>query len=377
MKRVVFLTGTRADFGKLKSLIQITQDSKNIEAYIFATGMHLNETYGRTVDEIIKCGFENIYCYENHSKGNNMDIILSSTINGFSEYLKKIKPDMVIVHGDRVEALAGAIVGSLNNTLVSHIEGGEISGTIDELIRHSVSKLSHLHFVANHKAKERLKQLGELDSLIHVIGSPDLDLMNSNKLPDISKAKQYYGVDYESYAIAMYHPVTTEIEKIEDNVTNYINALCESNLNYIVIYPNNDLGSKLIIDAINKNKDNQKMKIFPSLRFEYFLTLLKNANFIIGNSSAGVREAPYYGIKTIDVGTRQNNRSSAETIINCGDTKNEIIDAIRSVSKNTKSNVSKNYSEFGSGQSDKKFIEILDSKTIWETPCQKQFQDIN
>ena len=118
------------------------------------------------------------------------------------------------------------------------------------------------------------------------------------------------------------------------------------------------------------------MKIFPSLRFEYFLTLLKNANFIIGNSSAGVREAPYYGIKTIDVGSRQNNRSSAETIINCGDTKNEIIDAIRSVSKNTKSNVSKNYSEFGSGQSDKKFIEILDSKTIWETPCQKQFQDI-
>ena len=281
---------------------------------------------------------------------------------------------MVIVHGDRVEALAGAIVGSLNNTLVSHIEGGEISGTIDELIRHSVSKLSHLHFVANHKAKERLKQLGELDSLIHVIGSPDLDLMNSNKLPDISIAKQYYGVDYESYAIAMYHPVTTEIEKIEDNVTNYINALCESNLNYIVIYPNNDLGSKLIIDAINKNKDNQKMKIFPSLRFEYFLTLLKNANFIIGNSSAGVREAPYYGIKTIDVGSRQNNRSSAETIINCGDTKNEIIDAIRSVSKNTKSNVSKNYSEFGSGQSDKKFIEILDSKLSGKRLAKNSFK---
>ena len=268
--------------------------------------MHLNETYGRTVDEIINCGFENIYCYENHLKGNDMDTILSSTINGFSNYLKNIKPDMVIVHGDRVEALAGAIVGSLNNVLVSHIEGGEISGTIDELIRHSVSKLSHLHFVANPKAKERLKQLGELDSLIHVIGSPDLDLMNSDKLPNISEAKKHYEIEYQSYAIAMYHPVTTEIEKTKTYADDYINALIESEHNYIVIYPNNDLGSNHIIDSLNKNKDNQKLKIFPSLRFEYFLTLLKNADFIIGNSSAGVREAPYYGIRTIDIGSRQN-----------------------------------------------------------------------
>ena len=194
MKKVVFLTGTRADFGKLKSLIQITQNSKNIQAHIFATGMHLNEIYGRTVEEIIKCGFENIHCYENHLEGNDMDKILSSTINGFSDYIKKLKPDMVVIHGDRVEALAGAIVGSLNNILVSHIEGGEISGTVDELIRHSVSKLSHLHFVANNKAKLRLRQLGELDSQIHIIGSPDLDLMNSDNLPDITEAKKYYDV---------------------------------------------------------------------------------------------------------------------------------------------------------------------------------------
>ena len=376
MKKVVFLTGTRADFGKLKSLIQISQDSEKIQTYIFATGMHLNETYGRTVDEIINCGFENIYCYENHLKGNDMDTILSSTINGFSNYLKNIKPDMVIVHGDRVEALAGAIVGSLNNVLVSHIEGGEISGTIDELIRHSVSKLSHLHFVANPKAKERLKQLGELDSLIHVIGSPDLDLMNSDKLPNISEAKKHYEIEYQSYAIAMYHPVTTEIEKTKTYADDYINALIESEHNYIVIYPNNDLGSNHIIDSLNKNKDNQKLKIFPSLRFEYFLTLLKNADFIIGNSSAGVREAPYYGIRTIDIGSRQNKRSLAKSIINSGNTKNEITEAIAQVNKNTNSKVVKNYSEFGSGQSDKKFIEILNSESIWETPCQKQFQDI-
>jgi len=177
-KRVVFLTGTRADFGKLKSLIKIAQNDNRYDVHIFATGMHLNSKYGKTVDEINKSGFKNIFPYINHDSVENMDRTLAKTIDGFSHYLSEMKADLIIVHGDRVEAMAGAIVGSLNNILVAHIEGGEISGTIDELIRHAVSKLSHIHFVANEDAKNRLIQLGELQSSIYVIGSPDLDLMN-------------------------------------------------------------------------------------------------------------------------------------------------------------------------------------------------------
>ena len=131
MKKIVFLTGTRADFGKLKSLMLISQKSEKFKIYVFVTGMHLNPLYGETVDEVIKAGFNNIYQYKNHDSIGFMDRILSNTIQGFSKYVAKIKPDLIVVHGDRVEALAGAIVGSLNNILVAHIEGGEISGTID------------------------------------------------------------------------------------------------------------------------------------------------------------------------------------------------------------------------------------------------------
>ena len=194
MKKIVFLTGTRADFGKLKSLMSISQNSSEFEVCIFVTGMHMNSLYGSTVDEVIKAGFKNIYKYINHNLGESMDRTLAKTVEGFSQYIEHVKPDMILVHGDRVEALAGAIVGSLNNILVAHIEGGEVSGTIDELIRHSVSKMSHIHLVANDEARNRLIQLGEFKKSIFILGSPDLDLMNEPNLPDFKLAKSYYDI---------------------------------------------------------------------------------------------------------------------------------------------------------------------------------------
>ena len=137
-KKIVFLTGTRADYGKLKSLINITQSTSGFHVHLFVTGMHMQAQYGKTINEIIKSGHKNIESFNNVSS--SMDISLSKTISGFSKYIKKIQPDLVVVHGDRLEALAGAIVCATNNVLVAHIEGGEVSGTIDESIRHAVSK---------------------------------------------------------------------------------------------------------------------------------------------------------------------------------------------------------------------------------------------
>jgi len=372
-KKIVFLTGTRADFGKLKSLIQITQKSDKFDVHIFATGMHLNPLYGATVDEIEKSGFKNIYKFINHDDIEHMDRTLAKTIDGFSHYVKLINPDLIVVHGDRVEALAGAIVGSLNNILVAHIEGGEISGTVDELIRHAVSKLAHIHFVANEEAKRRLIQMGEIKESIFVIGSPDLDLMNSKNLPSIEEAKKYYDIEFKNYAIAMFHPVTTEYDKIQKYAENFVDALIESKLNYIIIYPNNDLGSIEILNEYKRIEKNKNFKIFPSIRFEYFLVLLKNAKFIIGNSSAGIREAPYYNVPSIDIGTRQNNRAKIDSIIHCDYKKEDILYAIEKV-KNLKLNkIQKNY--FGEGNSDKLFFKIINSNKIWDVSCQKQFCD--
>ncbi|MEO9570951.1 MAG: UDP-N-acetylglucosamine 2-epimerase [Polaribacter sp.] len=373
-KKIVFLTGTRADFGKLKSLIKITQENLNFDVQIFVTGMHLDEKYGSTVNEIYKSGFKNIHTFKNHVGAEFMDRALAKTIVGFSEYIASQQPDLIVVHGDRVEALAGAIVGSLNNILVSHIEGGEISGTIDELIRHSVSKLSHLHLVSNNEAKKRLIQMGELESSIYVIGSPDLDLMNPSNLPSLKTVKEYYEIPFDHYGIVMFHPVTTDYKNIKVVAKCFVDTLLKSDENYVVIYPNNDLGTEEILEEYKRLENNSRFKIYPSLRFEYFLRLLKESKFIIGNSSAGVREAPYYKVPTIDIGTRQNNRAQANSIINVSYDTDEILSKIDNV-RHKKQEVI-DITEFGEGNSNELFLRLLESDVIWKVNCQKQFQDL-
>ncbi|GHB22032.1 UDP-N-acetylglucosamine 2-epimerase [Shewanella indica] len=372
MKRILFLTGTRADFGKLKSLIKKVEEHSDFESHIFITGMHMIAKYGMTANEVEKAGFSSLYKYINQNGHDSMDVVLSKTIQGLSDYVKELQPDMIVVHGDRVEAMAGAIVGSLNNILVAHIEGGEVSGTIDELIRHSVSKMSHLHFVSNEAAKSRLIQLGESDASIFVIGSPDLDIMTSPSLPTLHEVKSRYDIPYNEYSVFMYHPVTTEVDRLQENITNTIDALLESNENYIVIYPNNDHGSEIIINELKRLSDNPRFKVFPSIRFEYFLTLLKNADLMIGNSSAGVREMPFYGIPSINLGSRQDNRSNALSIINSPESQVEILDAI----SKAKYTHFEPIQEFGYGNSDTLFIEYLTNNETWLTSKQKTFVDV-
>jgi UDP-N-acetylglucosamine 2-epimerase (hydrolysing) len=373
MKKIVFLTGTRADFGKLKSLIEITLKSNQFELNIFATGMHMQAKYGYTVEEIEKCGYKNIYKFINHTLETSMDQTLAKTIEGFSNYIKEIGPDLIVIHGDRIEALAGAIVGALNNILVAHIEGGEVSGTIDELIRHAVSKLSHVHFVSNQIAEKRLTQMGEINENIFVIGSPDVDVMLSDKLPTIEEVKKRYEIPFSDYAVLMFHPVTTEFENMKLYAKQLVDALLETQNNYVVIFPNNDLGSNLILNEFERFNGKSNFKLFPSIRFEYFLVLLKYSKFIIGNSSAGIREAPYYGIPTINIGTRQQNRALHDDIINCDYSKEEILGAIK-ISYQSEFKI---VDLFGKGNSDELFLKSITSSQFWEISKQKVFKDIN
>ena len=377
MKKIVFLTGTRADYGKIKSLMRKVEQSNNFELHIFVTGMHMLKKYGSTYIEIEKDGFSNIYKYINQksSETHNMDVTLSSTILGFSNYCEEISPDMIVIHGDRLEALAGAIVGAFNNIRVVHIEGGELSGTIDESIRHAITKLAHFHFVSNEEAKKRILQLGEKEKSIYLIGSPDIDIMYSENLPTLLDVKEKYDIDFDNYSILMYHPVTTEINNLEHNIREVVDAVIESNKNYIVIYPNNDLGSDIILKEYAKLNNNNKFLIYPSMKFEYFLTLLKNCDFIIGNSSSGVREACAYGKIAIDIGNRQRgryNKDSIENIFYSKEDKKDIISIIESIE-----NVNiKPISHFGFGDSDTKFLDVISKDYIWEENIQKRFNDI-
>lgn len=376
MKKILFLTGTRADYGKMKSLMRQVEKSKSFELYIFVTGMHMLSRYGSTWKEVQKDGFKNIYQFINQQINTHMDICLNNTILGLSNYVNELKPDMIIVHGDRLEALAGAIVGAFNNIRVVHIEGGEVSGTIDESIRHAITKFSHIHMVSNEEAKKRVVQLGEKQERVFVIGSPDIDIMISKKLPDISKAKERYDIEYNNYSIGIYHPVTTEVKNLNNNVKEFVDALIESKRNYIIIYPNNDSGSDIILNEYKRLENNTRFKLFPSIRFEYFLTLMKYSDFIIGNSSSGIREAGVYGVPSIDIGNRQRGRydiKKLKSIITTEENKVEILKAIDNIPE-----VSNNILQlFGDGQSDRKFIEILEKKEVWELEIQKYFYDVD
>lgn len=374
-KKLLFITGTRADYGKLKSLIKIMEEDDNFEVFIFATGMHMLSKYGFTYKEIEKDGFSYIYQFINQNINTSMDIALSNTITGLSYYIDETAPDAIIVHGDRLEALAGAIVGAFNNIRVLHIEGGEVSGTIDESIRHAITKFSHFHFVANVEAKKRIIQLGEPEENTFVFGSPDIDIMYSDKLPSMEDVKKRYEIPFDNYNILMYHPVTTEVDKLENNIKHVVDSVLNSDDNYVVIYPNNDEGSELILREYERIKDNDKFRIFPSMRFEYFLTLLRHAECMVGNSSSGIRETEIYGIPTVDIGTRQQgryNQNSSPHIIHVNE-EDSIVDAIEHI-KNKSFEPS---SSFGNGESYKLFHEILSEPYIWDANIQKQFIDID
>lgn len=371
MKRILFITGTRADFGKIKSLITILDNHPDFEVSIFVTGMHMQRLYGATYLEVERCGCKHIFKYLNATSESTMDLTLSKTIEGLSTYIKEFPTDLLVVHGDRVEALAGAIVGSLNNVLVAHIEGGELSGTIDDLIRHAVSKLSHIHFVANESARRRLLQLGEQEASVHVIGSPDMDIMFSDDLPALNDVRRYYEIPFESYGVVMYHPVTTEYDRTALHAESVVSALLADSRNYVVIYPNNDLGSHLILDAYRRLSGHPRFRLIPSMRFEYFLTLLKEARFVLGNSSAGVREAPAYGVPCINIGSRQQNRVTSRLIHNCKEETVDILSAIAYLDDRS----ARPELVFGKGNSAGLFCHIVEKTSFWETSRQKQFND--
>ena len=304
-------------------------------------------------------------------KKKSIESVLAKTIEELSKIIKNKKPNLIIIHGDRVETLAGAISGSLKHILTAHIEGGEVSGTIDDSIRHAVSKLSHIHFVGNKKAKKRLINMGEEKKSIFEIGSPDIDLIKSENLPNLDKVKKRYSIAYKKYAILIWHPVTSEQNLIAQQTKKLMSFLNKYQMNFIVIHPNNDLGSNKILKHYKKYQYNNKFRFYKSLRFEYFLQLLKNAEFIIGNSSSAFYEAIILKTPSINIGTRQANRIKSKSILNIN---------VNELSKNKINKFIKFYKPssklfYGDGSSSKKFIKILTSQKLWKTSTQKYFKD--
>ena len=371
MKNLLFVTGTRADFGKLEPLAKAAI-SAGFQVNFFVTGMHMMKKYGSTHMEVRAVDGAEIFEFVNQKEGDSLDTILAKTIVGFSDFVQENSPDLVVIHGDRIESIAVSLVCATNYVYSAHIEGGEISGTIDESLRHCNSKLCLTHFVSSQCAADRVTRLGEPENRIFVIGSPELDKHFDSSGVDITTVKSRYEIIFAEYGVVIFHPVTSEKKSMADQAIGLYETLVKSGRNFVVIAPNNDPGSHELFEILNK-LPRERFRVIPSMRFNYFSELMKNSSVIIGNSSVGVREAPFIGIPSINIGSRQNNRSSDVSIVNASPYDSEkILDLLASGfwGKRYKSATS-----FGDGKSCEKFIKILETDEFWNHPMQKSFSE--
>ena len=369
-KSILFVTGTRADFGKLEPLAIAARDA-SLNVSFFVTGMHMLARYGLTKIEVQRLPGVTVHEYLNQREGDPQDIILAKTVIGFSDFVREAKPDLVIIHGDRVEALACALVCATNYIRSAHIEGGEVSGTIDEIYRHCNSKLSSHHFVSSDDAARRVKALGEDASAIHVIGSPELDFHAGPSGVSLEEVKTRYAIPFADLGICIFHPVTSEANTMAQQARDLFGALATSGRNFVVIAPNNDPGSTGVFDAIDALPTDQ-FRVLPSMRFAHFSELMKHAACMIGNSSAGVREAPFLGLPSLDIGTRQTDRAKAASVhfANAGDA-GKIETFLREIWGQRQPRDE----GFGAGAAASRFTEILQSEEFWSSDMQKRFHD--
>ncbi|GLW91949.1 UDP-N-acetylglucosamine 2-epimerase [Actinokineospora globicatena] len=370
-REVLFVTGTRADFGKLRDIMLAVQASAHLAARVVVTGMHLLRRYGYTVHEVERVGLQRLHLIPNQVEGEPTALVLANTVQALARLVYEERPDAIVVQGDRVEALAAALVGSLHNVRVIHIEGGELSGAIDDSVRHSISKHAHVHLVANDQARARLEQMGEEAHRVFVVGSPEIDILTSPDLPALDEVRARYDIPFDRYGVLVVHPVTTEPGANARLAASVVDAVLASAANWVIIDPNNDEGCADIRLQLDRCVGDRFARL-PSMRFEHFVTLMRNARVVLGNSSSGVREAPVVGTRSVNVGTRQRGRTEAEGVVNVAPDAAEIRAAVDAVCGQPRL---PGFHEFGAPGARGRIIELFEGDALWEPSLYKRFVD--
>ena len=363
--KILFLTGSRSDWGYIKPIIQICKQKK-INYKLCATNMLLLDTYGYALNEIKKDGFkvhEEIYMsldgFNEYTTVKSMGVFMIS----FVDVLKNYKPDWVVLAGDRYETMAAALACAYTNTPIAHIQAGELSGNIDGQARHAIGKFAHLHLASNTDAKNRLLKLGEEPFRVKIVGAPQLDDIEKfkKKKPNFHKIRTLYNLPKKkNYYVVVFHSVTEDIKNLKKHFRILFKSLEKSKYKKIWILPNNDPGSSLIKDLlmISRNDSNLIYENFPR---EHYLEIMMNSKSIIGNSSSGIIESASFKLPAINIGRRQNNRLKGKNVINVPKvSEKEILKAIKMIdSKNFLKKISKIKNLYGDGKSSERIVSIL------------------
>jgi len=376
-RKIAVVTGTRAEYGILKPILKKIDSNSKLDLYLIVVGMHLSEEFGYTIKEIEKDGFR-IYAkldtLNKEDTGAGMARYIGNTIIEISKVLENLKPDILLLLGDRGEMLAGAIAATCMNILIAHVHGGEVSGSIDEGFRHAISKLAHIHFVATNESKQKLISLGEDSSRIFVVGAPGLDDIYENLLSP-QEIEKKYSIDLSKPLILLVqHPVVNEVDEASNQIRETLEAIVDLKYQTVVIYPNADAGGRQMIKIIEEYKKRYSfIKTYKSLPRRDYLSLMSVATVMVGNSSSGIIEAPSFGLPVVNIGTRQKGRLRAGNVIdvsyNREEIKNAILKAIQD--RKFKEKVRNIKNPWGDGKASERIVNILSSIKICKDLLQK------
>jgi GDP/UDP-N,N'-diacetylbacillosamine 2-epimerase (hydrolysing) len=373
-RKITITTGTRADYGILKSVFKEIQTNKNFEMTIIATGMHFSKKHGNSIKEIQKDKFKfyKIPHIKKNDSSYEMSLDVGKQIIEFTKIFNKIKPDINIIFGDRDEMFSSAIASYHLNIPNAHIHGGDKTmGGIDEYNRHAITKISNIHFPATKKSYDRIVKMGENPKYVFQTGSPSIDLIKENKITSKQNLEKKYKIKFsEKEILLLQHPVTTQIELVKNQIKNTIDALSEIKETVIVIGPNSDAGNKKIFDLLEKTaKNNPCFKIFPNIPREDFLGMLKNCKILVGNSSSGIIEASYFPISVINIGIRQKGRECNSNVIHVDHSTKKIGIEIKKALKMKKMKIDCIY---GKGNASKQIVQHLEKISLNDQLIQKQ-----
>jgi len=379
-RKIIYITGTRADYGLMRTVLKAIDKNSNLELRLIVCGMHLLPEFGDTLKEIKKDKFKIAATIKSPSLGKNDGIamarLLGETIIEMTKVFKRMKPDMILLEADRGEMLAGAIAAAHMNILIAHISGGDVSGTIDDSIRHSITKFAHLHFPGTTMSCKRIVQMGEDPHQVFMVGTPGLEFIKNKFNKNLIRKKFNINPD-KPFLLVIQHSVTNEVREAGKQIKETMEALVRFGEPAIIIYPNADAGGREVISVIKKYDRYPFLRIFRNISRDSFLELLSIADVIVGNSSCAIVEAPSFNLPAVNIGTRQKGRERAGNVIDVGYSRHEILRGLKKAifDKDLRRNAKLQFNPYKNVKTGLKIANILSTIRISSELFQKEFYE--
>jgi GDP/UDP-N,N'-diacetylbacillosamine 2-epimerase (hydrolysing) len=382
-RKICVITGSRAEYGLLRWVMQGIKDHPDLTLQLIVTGMHLSKDFGMTVDEIENDGFDIDFKIKTLFKDDSAVGIAASMGRGLSGVAKAIdtlRPDLILVLGDRYEIFVSVAAALVAKIPVAHLHGGEVTvGAFDDALRHAISKMSHLHFVATQEYKNRVIQLGENPSSVYLVGGLGIDSINKLKLLDRKKLEKELSITFnEKNLLITFHPATLDESAATSQMQEVLSALADlKDTTLIFTMPNADTGGIAIMKMINNFvSENPNAHAFTSLGQLKYLSCIAQVDGVVGNSSSGLTEVPSFRKGTINIGDRQKGRLQSNSVINCDSTKESVVDALqRLYSEEFKYDLISSVNPYGEGGASVRVVEII-NKVSLEQIVKKTFNDL-